>query len=76
MTVLFAVPDIARTKSWPVLERNLAIMLWYDAEDRDPMYIPRECEEIYQDGWVVQARSEHTVYCHVSVSMTVLLNVG
>ncbi|KAF6036029.1 hypothetical protein EB796_005657 [Bugula neritina] len=30
------------------------------------MYLPREIEEIKEQGWVVHGRSEHTVYCHIS----------
>jgi len=70
MLILRAVTDVARTKSWPVLERNLILMLWFDAEDREPMYLPREIEEIKEQGWVVHGRSEHTVYCHISVNLT------
>ncbi|XP_067948876.1 cholesterol 7-desaturase nvd-like [Watersipora subatra] len=60
------IPEIVKTKCWPVLERNEVVMLWYDAEDRDPQYLPNECEEITELGWKVHGRSEHTVYCHIS----------
>jgi len=66
----FLVPEMARTKSWPVLERNCIIMVWFDAEDREPMFLPREFEEVTELGWEVQAIGTHYFHAHISVSFT------
>ena len=44
------------------------VMLWFDVEDRDPLWLPRQFDEIYEEGWVIQARGEHIMHAHISVS--------
>ena len=44
------------------------ILLWHDAEDRDPLFMPKELDEMYHDDWIIHAYGEHIVHCHISVS--------
>ena len=50
------------------MEINGVILLWHDAEDRDPLFMPKELDEMYHDDWIIHAYGEHIVHCHISVS--------
>ena len=60
-------PDIAKTKSWPCLERNGTIMVWFHAENAEPTWLPEEIEEISNGSWTFRGRSEHSINAHVEV---------
>lgn len=59
------IPDVAKVKSWPVVETNGWIYLWYHAEGLDPTWCLPEMEEITSKQWVYRGRSEHIVNCHI-----------
>lgn len=42
------IPDIARTKPWKVAEINKLILLYHDAEDREPTWTPPIYEQIHK----------------------------
>jgi nitrite reductase/ring-hydroxylating ferredoxin subunit len=45
------VPPNARTRSWPSVERNGMVMVWYDPDGADPLWEVPELEEYAAPGW-------------------------
>ena len=61
------VPEVARTKSWPVVEMNGMIFIWYHAEKVEPYWMPEEVEEITRGDWKCTGMTEQHINCHVEV---------
>ena len=62
------VPDFAKTRSWPCLERNREIYVWYHAEGEEPSWYPEKIEELSKDGeWAFKGMSTHYINCHIEV---------
>lgn len=61
------IPAIAKIKSWPCMERNESIMLWYHAEGTEPSWIPKELDEIKSGKWVYRGRTTHQINAHIQV---------
>ncbi|XP_041370534.1 cholesterol 7-desaturase nvd-like [Gigantopelta aegis] len=59
------IPDIAKVKSWPILERNRWLYLWFHAEGVEPFWMPPEIEEITRGEWTYRGRSEHIINAHI-----------
>eukprot|EP00118_Oscarella_pearsei_P028497 m.2291 g.2291 ORF g.2291 m.2291 type:complete len:461 (+) comp8548_c0_seq2:35-1417(+) len=59
------VPEVAKTKSWPVVEMNGMIFIWYHAEKVEPQWMPDEMEEITRGEWKRSGMTEQTINCHV-----------
>ena len=62
-----SVPDMAKVKSWPVVEINGWIYLWYHAEGKDPTWQLPEIEDIAKGNWVYRGRTEHIINAHIEV---------
>ena len=61
------IPSTAKVKVWPSLENNGCILVWYDAEERDPSWFPEEFEQIKSGRWVYRGCSSHVVNAHAQV---------
>lgn len=61
------VPDNAKTKSWPCVEKNGTIYIWYHAEGVDPTWFIEDIEEIENKTWIYRGRTEHLVNAHCEV---------
>ncbi|KAK6194771.1 hypothetical protein SNE40_000333 [Patella caerulea] len=59
------IPEIAKVKSWPILEINGWIYLWHHAEGIDPTWLPPELEDIANGTWTYRGRTEHLVNSHI-----------
>ncbi|KAL6049650.1 cholesterol 7-desaturase [Balamuthia mandrillaris] len=63
-----AIPEAAKTLSWPCSEVNGAIFVWYHADDAPPEWqvpvIP-ELKAGSPSSWVYHARAEHEVNTHI-----------
>jgi len=59
------VPSFAKTKCWPVIERNGMILVHLDAEGRVPHWEPPEIKEITNGTYRLHGRSEHHVRAHI-----------
>lgn len=59
------IPSNARTKSWPCMEINGQILVWYDAEDRDPLWAPPEVSGIQDGSWSRRGYTRHTINAHI-----------
>ena len=68
----FLVPEIAKTKSWPSMERNGWLLLWYHAEGADPTWLPSEVEDITKRRWTYGGRTESYMNCHISVKVSIV----
>ena len=68
----FSVPEIAKTKSWPSMERNGWLLLWYHAEGADPTWLPSEVEDITKRRWTYGGRTESYMNCHISVKVSIV----
>ena len=67
------VPDFAKTRSWPCLERNREIYVWYHAEGEEPWWYPEEVDELSENGeWAFKGMSTHYINCHIEVCAFVL----
>jgi cholesterol 7-dehydrogenase len=58
-------PDFVKIKVWPSVEVNELILVWYDAEGRDPFFTVPECQEIKSGKWTCKGRSVHYINCHL-----------
>ena len=67
------IPEVARTRAWPCLEKNGTIMIWFHAEGAEPTWIPEEVEEISNGVWTFRGRSEHTINAHIEVTFNFVL---
>ena len=66
------VPDMAKLKSWPCLERNDTIFVWYHAEGIDPTWEPDEIPQITQKQWTYRGQTVHYINCHIEVSLLII----
>ena len=62
------VPDFAKIKSWPCLETNGEIFVWFHAEGAEPSWTPPVIEEIANGKMKYHGMTEHVVNAHVEVS--------
>ena len=62
------IPSQAKVKVWPSLEINGTILVWYDAEGRDPNWFPIEFEMIMSGRWLYHGCSIHFINTHIEVS--------
>ena len=49
-------------------------MVWYDAEGRDPSWLPEEFEKVKSGRWVYHGSSTHFMNAHIEVSDNGILN--
>ena len=61
------VPDVAKIKSWPSVEKNGSIYIWYHAEGIDPTWEIEDIEEIQNGTWCYRGRTEHMINAHCEV---------
>ncbi|XP_022093061.1 cholesterol 7-desaturase-like [Acanthaster planci] len=59
------VPDFAKIRSWPCLERNGEIYVWHHAEGAEPTWFPLEVEEITSGKMKYHGITEHFINAHV-----------
>ncbi|EDO43280.1 predicted protein, partial [Nematostella vectensis] len=59
------IPEYAKVKSWPCLERNGSILMWYHAEEVEPSWLPEEIEDVTSGKWTYRGFTEHFVNCHI-----------
>lgn len=62
-----SIPSFAKVKSWPCLERNNSILMWYHAEGVEPTWLPEEIQEITNGSWVYSGQTTHLVNAHCQV---------
>ncbi|EFP10952.1 hypothetical protein CRE_30692 [Caenorhabditis remanei] len=59
------IPEQARVTTWPCIERNNSIYLWYHCDGLDPEWEIPEISEITQEIWNFGGRTEHELMCHI-----------
>lgn len=59
------VPSFAKTKVWTCVEVNGLILVWYDAEGREPNFHIDQYEEIKSKQWTYRGRIVHYVNTHI-----------
>jgi len=59
------IPASAKTKAWPTMEVNGQILVWFDAEGRDPMWAPPSLPGIENGSWSSRGFTMHTVNAHI-----------
>lgn len=60
-----ALPSVAKTRSWPSVEINGWIHLWFHAEGLDPTWTIPEFDEITTGTWQYKGRTEHYINAHI-----------
>ena len=61
------IPAQAKVKVWPSLDINGFILVWYDAEGREPFWFPEEMTIIKTRGMKYRGCSTHFVNAHIEV---------
>nr|XP_006822277.1 PREDICTED: cholesterol desaturase daf-36-like [Saccoglossus kowalevskii] len=59
------VPDFAKIRSWSSLERNGMILMWYDAEGRQPHWTPPIVDEVEDGSWTFRGFAQHHINAHI-----------
>ena len=62
------VPDQAKVKAWPTLEVNGYILVWHDAEGREPYWTTENLEGVEDGRMVYRGCSIHFINAHIEVS--------
>lgn len=62
------VPAFAKTNVWLSIERNGFICVWFDAEGREPPYLPDDIPQIVNKQWSYRGCCTHYVNAHIQVS--------
>ena len=60
-----SIPSNAKVKSYPCLETNGQILIWYDAEGREPSWYPPDLPGINSGNWRLCGETEHILNCHI-----------
>ena len=61
------IPSQAKVKVWRSLEVNDTIFVWFDAEGRDPTWVPEQSEKLKNGHWVYHGCSTHLINAHIEV---------
>lgn len=59
------VPDLAKTKAWTSMEHNQQILVWFDAEGREPYWHPPQIQPVHDGQWKFSGRSTHVINAHI-----------
>lgn len=59
------IPETAKTKAWPCIEHNKSIMVWFDAEGREPLWHPIEIPGVHTGNWKYSGKSTHIINAHI-----------
>eukprot|EP00126_Sphaerothecum_destruens_P015860 Sdes_comp9929_c0_seq1m1472 len=59
------IPECSKVKSYPVREFHRQILVWYDAEGRDPLYEPHIAPEIASENFVYRGKYTKFVDMHI-----------
>uniref|UniRef100_A0AC35U9G0 Cholesterol 7-desaturase n=1 Tax=Rhabditophanes sp. KR3021 TaxID=114890 RepID=A0AC35U9G0_9BILA len=59
-----SIPEQAKVTTWPIVERNKSIFVWYHAEGDAPTWEIPDIFEVEEDEWMYQGRTEHEILCH------------
>ena len=67
------IPAFAKTNVWHSIERNGIICVWFDAEDREPPYLPEDLPQIATNQWTYRGCCVHYVNAHIQVRTIITL---
>eukprot|EP01135_Chromosphaera_perkinsii_P003022 Nk52_evm4s233 gene=Nk52_evmTU4s233 len=59
------IPECATTKSWSVRELHRQILIYFDAEGRDPPYEPHVAPELTEENFVYRGKVTRFVNMHI-----------
>jgi len=59
------VPEFAKTKSWISKETNGQILVWFDAEGREPFWEPMDIENVNNGAWKCRGVTEGYINAHI-----------
>jgi len=60
-----AVPDFAKTRQWHSMECNGFILVWFDAEGREPLWRPKQNPGIQNGSWKCRGKTVHYINAHI-----------
>eukprot|EP01126_Amoeba_proteus_P054362 TRINITY_DN6685_c0_g2_i7.p1 TRINITY_DN6685_c0_g2~~TRINITY_DN6685_c0_g2_i7.p1 ORF type:complete len:186 (+),score=24.38 TRINITY_DN6685_c0_g2_i7:294-851(+) len=61
------IPKNSGVRAWKSIELNNMILIHFDADGREPSYIPVELPDINSGEFVYHGRSDHVIRCHIQV---------
>ena len=64
------IPSNAHLRSWEVQECNDQILIWFDAESREPLWQPPRIEQVERGQWQYRGKTTHFVNAHIQVRTT------
>ncbi|CAI2354454.1 unnamed protein product [Caenorhabditis sp. 36 PRJEB53466] len=59
------IPEQAKVTTWPCVERNNNIYLWYHSDGNEPEWEIPEIPHVADGIWPLGGRTEHEVMCHI-----------
>lgn len=59
------IPADARVTKYTVLEINDQILLWHDAEGREPTWMPPELPHVQGKRWSFRGKTQHFINAHI-----------
>lgn len=59
------IPANASTRSYTIDETHNVILLWYDAEGRDPTWRLRDAWPSIPENWTYEGKAIHHIGCHI-----------
>jgi cholesterol 7-dehydrogenase len=60
-----SIPARSDIRKFPSLEINDQILLWFDAEGREPFWFPPRLEEIENGTWSYRGTTQHPINAHI-----------
>ncbi len=61
------IPPQAKVKVWPSMDINGSILVWHDAEGREPLWFPEEMTDVKNRGMKYCGCSTHFMNVHIEV---------
>jgi len=59
------IPEATKIKSWHCLEINSQILVWYDAENREPYWFPDKYEQLNNNNYYCAGTTDNYINCHI-----------
>ncbi|CAJ0576135.1 unnamed protein product, partial [Mesorhabditis spiculigera] len=59
-----SIPEQAKISTWPVVEKNRHIYVWYHCDGEMPHWEIPDIDEVESGSWPYRGRTEHELLCH------------
>jgi cholesterol 7-desaturase len=59
-----SIPEVAKVRAWPVIERNNMILVWFHVDEKEPDWEPPVMPEIDNNEFVRHSHAVYTINVH------------